>query len=66
MKPTDLWGEHPENFEYKICSNGSDCHTSAPRGSKKGTQGKSDAIARGSIPYGLSKSIRDSILKEMK
>lgn len=63
MKPTDLWGNHPEGFKYKSCSNGSDCHTSAPRGSQSGTQAKADAVARGSIPYGLSKSIRDSIVE---
>lgn len=66
MKPTDLWGEHPEGFEYKSCSNGADCHSSAPRGSQSGTQGKSNAVARGSIPYGLSKAVRDSILEEIE
>ena len=34
MKPTDLWGKHPESFGYKSCSNGDDCHESSPRGSK--------------------------------
>ena len=61
MKPTDLWGDHPENFDYKSCSNGGDCHESAPRGSNKGTQGMKSAKVRGMIPYGLSKEIFDAV-----
>jgi len=66
MKPTDLWGEHPDNFEYKSCKNGADCHESAPRGSDKGTQGKENSELRGSIPYGLSKSIKNSVEKRKR
>jgi len=61
MKPTDLWGEHPEDFEYKSCKNGDACHESAPRGSQTGTQGKDDPAMRASIPHGLSQSILDSV-----
>lgn len=61
MKPTDLWGEHPEEFEYKSCSNGSSCHESAPRGSQTGTQGKQNSEMRASIPFGLSEAILEAV-----
>lgn len=61
MKPTDLWGNHPESFVYKSCSNGADCHDAAPRGSRTGTQGMSSDTVRGMIPYGLSKAVFDSV-----
>ena len=63
MKPTDLWGEFPEGFEFRSCSNGSSCHESAARGSKTGTQGMSNAKERARVPYGLSKSILKAIEK---
>lgn len=43
MKPTDLWGDHPDAFTYRQCRNGADCHTAAPRGSQTGTQGVATA-----------------------
>lgn len=64
MKPTDLWGEHPEEFDYEFCGNGQDCHESSPRGSQTGTQGKDSAADRAAIPYGLSKAIKDAVEKE--
>ena len=54
MKPTDLWGGFPEGFIARACRNGDLCHEAAPRGAKTGTQGKTDAAARGKIPYGLA------------
>lgn len=61
MKPTDLWGDHPEGFEYKSCKNGAPCHESAPRGSKTGTQGVKGSAERAKIPHGLSKSIKEHV-----
>lgn len=61
MKPTDLWGKLPSCFNFKSCSNGADCHDSAPRGSQKGTQGIDDAVDRATVPLGLSQSILESI-----
>lgn len=64
MKPTDLWGNHPEGFEYKSCSNGGDCHVSASRGSQTGTQGKSSSEKRAMVPEGLSKAILEAVESE--
>lgn len=61
MKPTDLWGIHPDGFEYKSCSNGADCHQSASRGSKTGTQGIESSKDRARVPYGLSKAVFDLV-----
>lgn len=61
MKPTDLWGDHPDSFVYENCSNGDDCHQSAPRGSQKGTQGKKGYENKARIPYGLSKAVLQSV-----
>lgn len=64
MKPTDLWGNHPDTFDYKSCKNGADCHESASRGSSSGTQGKESADVRGAIPYGISKAVKSAIEEE--
>lgn len=65
MKRTHLWGDHPDTMEYLSCSNGDDCHQSAPRGSQAGTQGKDGDDIRGAIPYGLSDAIRQSVEEAM-
>ena len=57
MKPTDLWGVFPKSFKPKRCKNGDDCHDSAPRGSKTGTQGLANSELRAKIPYGLSLAV---------
>lgn len=52
MKPTDIW----TNLNWKpkpMCKNGDDCHISAPRGSKTGTQGRKDSVDRSKIPKEL-------------
>lgn len=63
MKPTDLWGRHPDGFEYRSCSNGDSCHESAPRGSNhSGTQNSSmDAVERAMIPDGLAKHVFETV-----
>ena len=61
MKPTDLWGSHPESFPYLSCNNGDNCHEPAPRGSKTGTQGLKDSETRAEVPYGLSKAVKASV-----
>lgn len=60
MKPTDIW----TNLEWKsrpMCKNGDSCHQSAPRGSRTGTQGLSNAKERGVIPPQLFEEIFKSI-----
>lgn len=50
MKPTDIWTNHPEPQFKPMCKNGDNCHASAPRGSKTGTQGLKDSKQRSIIP----------------
>lgn len=64
MKPTDLWGNHPDSLEYKSCSNGDDCHVSASRGSKTGTQGKDSDVERAMVPKGLSEAILEAVSQD--
>ena len=56
MKPTDIWTNADINFK-PMCKNGDDCHVSAPRGSKTGTQGLKNAYERGIIPEELCRFI---------
>lgn len=57
MKPTDIWTNHPSPNFKPMCKNGSDCHESAPRGSKTGTQGLKGSKERSIIPVELCKHI---------
>lgn len=66
MKPTDLWGNHPESFEYKFCGNGMDCHNSASRGSDNGTQSRNKGADRWKVPDGLAKSVFESVNEGLK
>lgn len=57
MKPTDIFTNHPAP-DFKLpCKNGAPCHERAPRGSKTGTQGRKNAIARAIIPDKLCEHI---------
>jgi hypothetical protein len=60
MKPTDIW-TNLNNWNGKLCKNGSSCHISAPRGSRTGTQGLKNAVDRGVIPPQLFKEILEVI-----
>jgi hypothetical protein len=62
QKPTDLWGDVPGWTSRPMCKRGADCHESAPRGSKTGTQGLSKAKYRSMIPYELGLEIRTAIV----
>ena len=64
MKPTDLWGEVPGWVPRPMCKNGDDCHVSAPRGAKTGTQGLKGAAIRSMVPYELGYEIRKAITNE--
>ena len=61
MKPTDLWGHLPHWVARAACNNGDTCHEPAPRGSKTGTQGRSNAKSRSVLPYELGKEIMESL-----
>lgn len=50
QKPTDIWTNNLKWKPRKMCSPGSPCHESAPRGSRTGTQGIKGAKDRGRIP----------------
>lgn len=62
MKPTDIWTNTMLWYPRPMCSNGRFCHESAPRGSKTGTQGKSNAYERSKIPNELCIEILKSCL----
>lgn len=61
MKPTDLWTTVEGWQPRPMCKNGDDCHESAPRGAKTGTQGRSGAVTRSMVPYDLGLEILDAI-----
>jgi len=60
MKPTDIW-HNSEWVGKPMCKNGMSCHTSAPRGSKTGTQGLKDNKERSVIPEKLCSEIMEVI-----
>ena len=57
MKPTDIWNNCYSWKPRPACKNGDSCHISAPRGSRTGTQGLSNAVDRGIIPPELFREI---------
>ncbi len=57
MKPTDIWTNHPNPDFKPMCKNGDNCHESAPRGSKTGTQGLKGSKERSVIPDQLCEHI---------
>jgi hypothetical protein len=57
MKPTDIWTNATWWKPLPPCKNGMNCHESAPRGSKTGTQGLDGAKNRGKIPQKLFEEI---------
>ena len=59
MKPTDIWTNHPDPKFLPMCHNGDNCHVSAPRGSKTGTQGLKTSKDRSVIPSKLCEHIVD-------
>lgn len=54
MKPTDIWHNNPYWQPRPMCKNGDDCHMSAPRGSRTGTQGRKNSFDRSKVPHELS------------
>ena len=63
MKPTDIWTNSDVWVPRPMCKNGDPCHVAAPRGSKTGTQGRSNAYERSKIPNDLCEEILISCLK---
>lgn len=61
MKPTDLWTTVDGWTPRPMCKNGDDCHESAPRGAKTGTQGRTGAVSRSMVPYALGSEILDAL-----
>lgn len=62
MKPTDIWTNSTTWVPRPKCKNGDPCHVAAPRGSKTGTQGRSNAYERSKIPEKLCLEILLSTL----
>ena len=64
MKPTGLWGSHPDSFEYLSCNHGDPCHVSNTEHdgtSAIASMKNMDASERAKVPYGLSASILDAV-----
>lgn len=59
MKPTDIWTNNSKWIPRPMCKNGDPCHTSAPRGSRTGTQGRKNSFERSKVPFELC----DEVLK---
>lgn len=53
MKPTDIFTNYPNPNFKPPCKNGDNCHVSAPRGSRTGTQGLKGSKERSIIPEEL-------------
>lgn len=62
MKPTDLWGYVPYWTPRPKCANGDNCHVSAPRGSRTGTQGIQGAKTRSMVPIALGQDLLQALL----
>lgn len=65
MKPTDIWTNSDIWIPRKMCKNGDKCHVAAPRGSKTGTQGRSNAYERSKIPDQLCLEILKSCVVDV-
>jgi hypothetical protein len=63
MKPTDIWTNSDVWIPRPMCKNGDPCHVAAPRGSRTGTQGRSNAYERSKIPDELCNEILTSCIK---
>jgi hypothetical protein len=63
MKPTDIWTNSNVWTPRPMCKNGDPCHVAAPRGSRTGTQGRSNAYERSKIPDELCQEILKSCIK---
>ena len=64
MKPTDIWTNYPDPQFKPPCKNRDNCHVSAPRGSKTGTQGIKGSKDRAIIPRELCEHIVNICGKE--
>lgn len=62
MKPTDIWTNSVLWKPRPMCKNGDPCHVAAPRGSKTGTQGRTNAYERSKIPDELCEEILKSCI----
>ena len=65
MKPTDIWTNSKHWNPRPMCKNGDSCHTSAPRGSRTGTQGLKGNYERSKIPTDLCVDVLLSCSKEV-
>ena len=57
MKPTDIWTNNYDWVSRPACKNGMNCHASAPRGSRTGTQGLKGNYQRSIVQNELCKEI---------
>jgi len=65
QKPTDIWTNAHFWKPKEMCKPKSNCHISAPRGSRTGTQGLKNAKDRGVIPPELFEEIINQLNKNL-
>lgn len=65
QKPTDLWGYVSQWMPRPACKAGANCHVSAPRGSRTGTQGIDGAKERSRVPYALGLELMECIHEKL-
>ena len=67
MKPTDIFHSRmPRDMPILCCKNGDPCHESAPRGSRKGTQGLKNKKERARLPEDFCVILAESTLAEIE
>jgi hypothetical protein len=63
QKPTDIWTNVDAWQPRPACKPKSECHESAPRGARTGTQGIKDVAGRGALPFELCAEIAEVVCK---
>lgn len=66
MKPTDLWGHHPDNMKYLNCNKQDTCHNNTSRGYNTGTEETTDSVEKYKIPDRLAKHIYKIVDKNIR
>jgi len=61
MKPTNLWGEIPEDFEFRKCKPGALCHSNEERGMGGGSDHIRDPVKRSRVPEGLARHVYEVV-----
>lgn len=63
QKRTHLWGDHPNQMDYRTCTEGDSCHTATPRSDDRHASDPlpDSAAERSKVTYELSRAICDTV-----